>query len=220
MNPQILTLAATLTLAACSAGESLMPATRGMADPAAAVTSGMVRKLIPAEDPGPPFYARATPIMNEIFRVDEWLVIPFYRDPGCIPADFNLLELYHFPGEAGPGAFACPLVVRGSFLTEADASPTTFPRQVTLEGTNVPLWLVPYAAFEHAAADGILTITELRALAPIEATARQFHELLMPRMDDHRIVISAAGTLEDGRAFSFHVTHLQDVTRSISLRFH
>ena len=52
-----------------------------------------------------PFYARFGE--NETFSNGEWTVIVFYRSPDCIPADFNLNQFFHFPGDSGPGAFAC-----------------------------------------------------------------------------------------------------------------
>lgn len=209
-------LAACLLLAACNAGETPeLPSS-----PAAAVNpgSGLVRKSIPAEDPGPPIYARATPIMGELFQTDEWLVIPFYRQPTCIPADFNVLDLFDFPGPGGPGAFGCPLVVNGALLIEPDAPLGTFPRHAVLEGSAVPIWLVSRDAFAAAAADGIVTFAQLQALDPVRGTADRFHEVLMPRPADHRIEIRASGRLEDGRRFDFGVVHHGEVTRSIHLR--
>lgn len=217
-HASMVVLGSVVLLAACGGSATAPAATGGALEPAMAATSNVVRKAIPDEDPGPPFYARATTILQELFRVDGWLVIPFYREPACVPADFDLLHLYHPPGPGGPGAFGCPLVVSGSLLIEADAPLGTFPRQVVMTGDAVPFWFIRWDDFLAASADGTFTMAELRALEPLQGTADRFHETLMPRMDDHRIVIQAAGSLADGRTFRFGVVHSQDVTKSIHLQ--
>ena len=175
----------------------------------------LVRLSIPDEDPGPPFYAR---VGLQTFDDDEWVAIPIYRSTACIPADFNLLEFFHFPGPAGPGAFACPLLMSGFLLTEGDAPPGTFPRRVILQGSGVPVWFVASAAFAAARADGTLTIGELEGLA-LKGTAESYYETLHPREEDHLIVIVAHGTLADGRSFDFQTTHLRDEIRSLRIAF-
>jgi hypothetical protein len=176
--------------------------------------SGLVRRVIPDEDPGPPYYAR---VGFQVFDDGQWVAIPFYRPPSCIPADFNLLQFFHFPGPDGPGAFACPLLVSGFLLIEPDASLGTFPRRVVLEGRDVPVWFVPSAVFADAIANGGLTIGELEQLQPMRGLASSYHETLHPRPDEHLIVIVARGTLEDGRTFVFQVTHLQDEVKSLQI---
>jgi hypothetical protein len=179
-----------------------------------AAASGHVVLSIPDEDPGPPFYAR---VGLQLLHDDGLLGIPLYRDPACIPDDFNLLEMFHFPGPMGPGAFACPLGMTGKLLIEPDAPLGTFPQQVVLKGDAVPFWFVSLDAFEAAAADGVVTLPELAALSPLVGTASRYHETLHPREDDHRIIINARGTMEDGRSFRFHATHIHDVARSIRI---
>lgn len=180
---------------------------------------GLARKEIPAEDPGPPFYARLTSTLDQFFHADGWLAIPFYRDPACVPPGFNLLELFHFPGPDGAGAFACPILVRGFMLIEPGAPLGAFPRKVALEGDSVPFWFVKWDDFQATAADGIVTIAELEALGPIRGTADRYRETLKPRVGEHAVVISAGGSTDDGRRFSFHVTHLEDQTKSVQVRF-
>lgn len=182
-------------------------------------SEGLTRKDIPSEDPGPPLYARVTSIQNQFFHTDGWLAIPFYRSPSCVPSDFNLLELFDFPGPGGPGAFACPLLAQGFLLTEADAPLGTFPRQVVLTGDAVPFWFVRWSDFQAEAGDGVVTLAELQALDPMTGVATRYHETLKPREGAHEVVIDGAGPLDDGRQFRFHVTHLEDQTRSIQVRF-
>jgi hypothetical protein len=179
-------------------------------------SSGLEMRTIPTQDPGPPFYAR---VGMQFLEDGEWLAIPFYRDPACVPEDFNLLEFFHFPGADGPGAFACPLLMTGRLLTEPDASPETFPRQVLLEGDAVPFWIVSWEAFQAAAAEGEVTVGDLAALSPLRGIASRFHETLHPREGEHRIILDASGLLEDGRPFRFHATDIEDELRAIRIEF-
>lgn len=180
-------------------------------------SAGLVRLTIPDEDPGPPFYAR---VGFQFFHSDGWIAIPFYRSPACVPAGFNVLEFFHFPGPGGPGAFACDLLMSGFLLIEADAPLGTFPRRVTLRGEgSVPFWFLPSKTFEDAARSGALTIAELEELNPLRGTASSYHETLHPREGEHRIVITAAGLLEDGRTFRFHVTQVEDAIKAIRISF-
>ncbi len=187
--------------------------------PAAPDGSGLTRRTIPGEDPGPPIYARVSSILDQFFHHDGLLAILFYRPPDCVPAEFNLLLLFHPPtGPEAPGAFGCPLLTSGFLLIEGDAPLGTFPRQAVMSGSAVPIWFVDWATFRDAAADGVVTLDELRAMEPLRGTAHRFRETLMPRPGEHKVILDAAGTLEDGRSFQLHVTHLEDRTRAIRIR--
>lgn len=218
-----LTLTLALPLVACGAEIPTSTQAVGLASGTPALaqsgSAGLTRKEVPSEDPGPPFYARVTSILNQFFHAEGWLAIPFYRDPSCIPADFNVLQLFDFPGPSGPGAFACGLLVNGFVLIEPDAPLGTFPRQVVLEGDAVPFWFIPWSEFEPEAADGVVTFAELEAMSRLTGTAARYRETLKPREGDHVVSIRAAGTLDDGRDFQFNVMHLEDETRSIQIRF-
>lgn len=178
---------------------------------------GLVRLTIPDEDPGPPMYARVTTIINQTFQDGDLLAIPFYRPPSCVPEDFNLLELFDLPGPQGPGAFACPLLTRGFLLIEPDAPLGTFPRQAVMTEGDVPFWFVDWEAFQGEMADGVVTIADLEAMDPLKGVSTRYHETLRPRDEDHLIVITAGGMLEDGRSFRFHVTHRGDRTRALQI---
>lgn len=210
MIPAVLGIA--FVLAACVGSEPTIPAIAA----AQAQGGGYVTRTLPDEDPGPPFYAR---VGVQVLHTNGWLAIPFYRAPECVPADFNLLQFYDFPGPGGPGAFACPLLMTGKVLIEPDAPLGTFPRQVTLDGSSIPIWFVSHAAFMAAAADGVVTMAELIALNPLRGTATRYHEMLQPRADDHKIVITSGGTLDDGRSFTFNLTHLGTEIKSIRIAF-
>jgi hypothetical protein len=174
---------------------------------------GIRKVFFPQEDPGAPLYARMTRILNQFFVADGWLIIPFLRDPSCIRADFNLLDLFDVPA-----AFGCASTVEGFYLIENDAAPGTFPIQAQSTGTAVPFWLVRWDAFQKAAADGMVTITELRALEPLTGIATQFKETLRPRTPNHFVQISAAGLLDDGRRFNFHGMQRGEKNRQAQLR--
>jgi hypothetical protein len=92
---------------------------------------------VPGESPGVPAYAR----VERPFAVhtDDWAAIVFYRLPGCIPAGFNLLDLFDIPG-----AFACPLTISGFEIWENGPPIDGAPRQVVSSGVAVPVWLVPW----------------------------------------------------------------------------
>lgn len=208
-----------LTVLACEGGPDAVepPSEVHALGMSASRAGGSVVVSFPEEDPGAPFYARVTTLMNQIFHDDLYVAIPFYRDPDCVPTGFDLLQSYDFPDGTGPGAFGCPLTVTGHFLIEPDAPEGTFPIRVVSKGPT-PVWFVEWAGFQDATADGDLTMAELLALNPLRGIARTFNEMLAPRMDDHHVVITSRGELEDGRPFQFNLNHRGDRTQSILIR--
>jgi hypothetical protein len=145
-----------------------------------------------------PYYARTDPPFS---HTDEWAIIVFYRPPECIPADFNLLDLFDIPG-----AFAC-----GSYTTDGFAiwkngpGIDDAPIQQKLFGLGaVPVWFVPWPDLQNAIEDGILTIGDLQDMSPLNGSASFYEETLHP---SKMIEFTARGILEnDGRNFSVHVT--------------
>lgn len=215
-------ITAVLAVAACSGSGTPAPPPADPMGPLPALqdpTGGLRTVAFPSDDPGPPFYTRVTTLSNQVFHDGETVAIPVYRDPACIPADFDLLLAFDPPGPGGPGAFACPLLVEGTFLIEPDAPLGTFPVQVMTRGA-AEVWFVPLADFQAASADGTFTFGELLALDPLRGQATHFNETLRPRMEDHQVVITSQGTLEDGRRFLFNVNHQGDRTRTLQMRIH
>ncbi len=211
-----------LSLAACSqskVAEPLFDAPDTAAMIRAAEQAGMTRVTVPNPDPGIPAYARAFPGLNQFFHDGEWIAIPFYRAPSAIPANFNLLEFFHFPGPDGPGAFASPTLLNGFFLIEPNAPLGTFPLIAVTSGNAVPVWFVRWADYQAAMADNVVTIGEIEALKPLRGIANKYNETLKPRVEDHLVVITASGKLDDGRTFDFHVTHVGDSIRAIRIAF-
>lgn len=206
-----------VSLLACSSPDPSAPWVEAALDPATAMAPGMHTVAFPADDPGPPLYARVTPLMNQIFAHADLVAIPIYRDPACIAPDTDLLRHMHPPGPAGPGAFACPLIIQGSYIIEKDAPLGTFPVRVVATGA-AQIWFVARDDFDTATADGDFTMAELLSLDPLRGTATSFHEMLAPRLENHHVVITSRGTFQDGRSFRFNVNHYGDVTRSILIR--
>lgn len=157
-----------------------------------------------------PFYARFGE--NETFSDGEWTVIVFYRSPDCIPADFNLNLFFHFPGNDGPGAFACAPPTTTSIEYWAN-DPQTDPAPLIAEMTGrgaVPVWFIAQAEVEEALADGVVTIGEL-AESPslLKGEATSYTELLHPGQSNPQPLIQfkAEGVLEDGRSFMVDVSY-------------
>jgi hypothetical protein len=211
-------IAAIATIACTGAAELPVAVTDMEAAAAAAAGGGPVRTVaFPSQDPGPPLYARVTPLLNQVFVDGGLVAIPFYRDPACVASDVDLLEHIHPPSQDGPGAFGCSLIVEGTYIIEADAPMGTFPIRVQTRGP-AQIWFVDLAAFNAASADGNLTMAELLTMEPLRGTATTFNEMLAPRMENHHVVITSHGTLHDGRAFQFNVNHPGDRTQSIMIR--
>jgi len=156
-----------------------------------------------------PFYARFGE--NETFSNGEWTTIIFYRQPDCIPDDFNLNQFFHFPGENDPGAFACAPPTTTSIETWANG-PETDPAPLVAEMTGrgaVPVWFFAQSDIEAAMEDGIVTIGELEALPSRRAgTASTYTELLHPSQSNAQTLIQfkAEGALEDGGPFMVDVS--------------
>lgn len=167
----------------------------------------------PEENPGIPIYARVGPILNQFFVAENRLVIPFYRNPECVPDSFNLLNYYD-----PPVAFSCELTVAGRFVTEKDVDEDTFPIMAHTEGVQVPIWIVDWPVFENKLESGSVTMTNLRAMNPTMGIANRFEEYLSPRMNEHQVILEAVGTIFDtGEEFTFRLTHRADLIEEIFL---
>jgi hypothetical protein len=185
--------------------------------------SAILRVAFPADDPGPPFYSRVSPrpeLLNQLLTDGAVVAIPFYRDPACVPDDFDHFDLFHPPSEAGPGAFACTPLVHGFYMIEQDAPFATLPRQVNTQGPAV-FWFVDHAEFMSLTVDGTLPhhrlVSDFTSLRT--GVASRFNEILRPRVDTgHQVTITARGTLDEGGTFGFSVNHHHDQVVSIVIR--
>lgn len=198
-----------------------------MLAPAAATSDdGLERTSWPtAEDPGMPFYARVELLPPFVFNDGEWAAVVFYRDPTCVPTDFNMISVFDVPG-----AFSCPHTIHGTSLWNGEPFAGA-PRHINLEGNGaVPVWFVPWETVEdQATADGVLTIADLSAIdGLLVGYADHYTETLHPHADpafgggghpNPKMIINAAGQLDDGRDFELHISWIRDVVRSIKIDF-
>jgi hypothetical protein len=168
-----------------------------------------LRLQIPEQTFGPPFYARI-----EFAAVDpaivphngEWAAIVIYRQFDCIPADFNLLEVFDVPA-----AFGCPLNDISGYEVWMNAPGVDpAPTASRLRGeSSVPVLFVRHAEFLDAIADAVLTMPELLALPSARmGLAEQYDELMRPSQSNAEplLHITAQGRFEDGGGFRLRWT--------------
>jgi hypothetical protein len=172
-----------------------------------------------------PFYARITSIGSppQIFHDGALAVVVFYRPPGCVPVDFDILTFFHFPSPMGPGAFGCnPPTTKGFNVWRngpgLDPAPTL---AVTTGVGAVPVWFVAWPNLETALADGKLPMGELASLPRLEGTASSFGQVLRPHGTNDVPMTSfvASGTLTDGRSFSAAGLFVEGVTIQTRIAF-
>ena len=178
---------------------------------AGAVGSGAqpVQRTFPGETPGPPVYANIG--SGFLPHAGDRAVVFFYRAPDCVPPDFNLLDYLDFtPAFPGgpPRPFTCELKIqgRGFWHSLEDPAPK---QQFFRELEAVPAWFLAWSDLEAAAADGVLTISELAALPSLQiGEATSFLETIRNTVPSQRPgsdTVVATGTMSDGRAFVVHI---------------
>ena len=175
-----------------------------------------IRIDVPEENE-PPFYARLSGYEftggEEVFRTADWAAIVFYRDPDCVPANFNLLSFFDFGMLALPPGQRCPLTVEGFEIWPAPPGPGVAPIQTKLWGLGaVPVWFVSWSEMLSLLADRVVTVSELAyATTLLKGEANLYRETLHPPTTGPlteaaqvgHITIDASGQLEDGRQFQF-----------------
>lgn len=187
--------------------------------PVAAAHGGLVRTHFPAEEPGPPFYARIEPHPPYFFVDGEWAGIVFYREPGCVPGGFNLLQFFDL------AAFGCPLTVHGIDIWKGEPFVGAPYRVETTGNGAVPVWFVPTDAAYQAMGDGFLSIGELAGIAGRRVGyADQFEELLQPTPlppeqggggnPVPKLILHASGALQNGGQFSLRIRAVEGHVRT------
>jgi hypothetical protein len=195
--------------------------------------SAEVRIPFPSsQDPGGPVY---TTLERGVGLHDGPVAaVLFYRDPACVPEDFNLLDgqdLVGFP--ENPRAFSCPSTVDGFAIWNRGPLLDLAPRQVFTRGTGaVPVWFGQWAELEGAMSDGALFIAELRGLSSLQiGYAIQFdeHRILSEILDPSAPVMTLAwngvsnGALSSAHTlqkFEFSCNLSRGRVRDVRIRFH
>jgi hypothetical protein len=211
----VITLTLVIPLGACESPPLEPEAT----NPPIIEPTAALRLDVPAESPGPPYYAISA---NGGFipQDGEWAAIPFLRELACIPADQDLLA---FPVFA---AFACPLTVQGHERWQNAPGVDLAPRQTQFMGTGaVPIVFVRWSEVQAALAGG-LGFAELLALpSAIVGTADFYKETDILGISGPQgagrgsYKINARGTLEDARPFSLHVNEVLGELRVVRITF-
>src|SRR5690242_244816 len=128
--------------------------------------------------PPPPnaiFYAAVGP-GPYVLHDSEWVAIPFYTSPGCVPAGFNLLNFFDFGS-------TCPLTVHGLAIWKNGPPPIDLaPIQNILDGNGaVQMWFIRWTELQAGIADGVLTVPELKAMPSLKTgSASLYHEVVHP----------------------------------------
>jgi len=192
---------------------------------AVAIYANVMLPFSPELGGGVPAYARIELVdgVPLVHTDGTWAAITFYRDPGGVPTDFNLLDFFD-----APRAFGDPLTVEGFEIWRiapweegADQSPI----QVVSHGLGaVPIWFVKFAELEEAIADGHLTIGELESLPSLRiGSAVYFKETLHPtpgrEAQQTKTQIAARGALEGGGSFFFQAEETHNQVKHVKIEF-
>jgi hypothetical protein len=220
-------------LLGCEPRSSTEPVSGPAVDATVLASVASAQRLVRTEDVGGPFYARIVPIPPHVYADGGWVGIAFYRDPGCVPGDFNLLAFFDmeeaFP-DGPPRPILCELQVQGHTLWHG-APGNGAPHTVVSEGAGaVPVWFALEEEVLAAMENGDLTMHDLQSLGSlIKGEAHRFNELLHPHGipgDENggghpvpKIVLNAHGTLHDGSEFQFHITDVDGGARNVRIRF-
>lgn len=162
----------------------------------------------PVTSPGVPAYARLELLIPgfDVPRSEQWAAVVFYRDPDCIPLDFDLGQFFHLPGPDGLGAFACPLLIEGREIWEngpgSDLAPIyAYSRNAV---PDLPIWFMAIDELQPLFDRGFVFIDEIEALPSLlRGKAWRFEESLYPNgaAASPGLTLQANGRLESGGQF-------------------
>lgn len=161
----------------------------------------------PSMSPGIPAYARLELLIPDfdVPKNKQWAAIVFYRNPDCIPADFNLGTFFD-PPINGPGAFGCELLIEGHELWANGPGTDPGPLYVLSRNMtpNLPVWFVSSRELQALFDMGTVTMTALESLPSlVRGWAWSFEEQLHPNgiASDPAITLHAQGRLDGGGWF-------------------
>lgn len=162
----------------------------------------------PSVSPGIPAYARLELLIPDfdVPKNKHWAAIVFYRDPDCIPGNFDLGMFFDLPSASGPGAFGCELLIEGHELWANGPGADFGPLYVLSRNStpNLPVWFVSWRELRALFDTGTVTMAALEALPSlVRGWAWSFEEQLHPNgiAPDPAITMNARGRLEDGGRF-------------------
>ncbi len=175
----------------------------------------------PGIEGGVPAYARIErlPDGEVLIHTDgAWAAITFYREPACVPVDFNLLDFFD-----APRAFGCTMTVEGFEIWRNGPGADSSPIQTVSYGLGaVPIWFVELDELQDAVADGVLTIAELGSLPSLKkGSAVFFKETLHPfqSAQQTKTQIVAMGVLEAGGSFFFQAEETHNQIKHVKIQF-
>lgn len=162
----------------------------------------------PVTSPGIPAYARLELLIPDFDapNTEQWAAIVFYRDPECVPDDFDLGQFFHLPDPDGLGAFGCPLLIEGHEIWENGSGTDMAPIYVYSHNAvpDLPVWFVARDELDALLERGFVFIDEIEALPSIiHGRAWRFEESLYPHgsAPSPGITMRAEGRLETGGHF-------------------
>ncbi len=187
---------------------------------AIALHANVLLRFSPELGGGIPAYARLEIVDGEVLahHDDQWVAITFYRQPGLVPKDFDLL------GWFAPNAFDNPLTVEGfEIWLNGPWAGDVSPIQTVSYGLGaVPIWFVAWGEFQQAVADNVLTMSELEGLQTLKkGAAVHFRETLHPAQtaQQTKTQIEAWGTLQEGGSFFFQAEETHNNIKHVVIRF-
>jgi len=163
----------------------------------------------PEEGPVVPAYARFETVSELGFTDQKWFVIPFYRDPLCVPDDFNLLDVFDRPRAWECDAIIPPYIEGFAIRSQAPPAPPEHFYATGLPG--MPVWFVDWEKLKevYEANDGVVTIGDLETIEPRLVGVAEFYmeeiQTAVNPISSHRIV--TFGKLNDGRSFLATYSH-------------
>jgi hypothetical protein len=175
----------------------------------AQLASSADRVVFPDEQPVIPAYARFETVSDLGFTDRVWFVIPFYRDPACVPRDFNLLDFLD-----SPRAWECddliPPYIEG-FAIRSQPLPAP-PEHFFASGLDgMPVWFVAFDELQDVATKnrGTITIKDLKKMGSLRTGVADFYveeiQTGVNPVSSHRIV--TRGKLLDGTSFLAVYSH-------------
>ena len=188
-----------------------------------ALYANIVVPFGPDSGGGVPAYARLETLPNGDVLVPNdgvWAAIIFYRDPECVPAEFNLLAFFDVPR-----AFGCGLTVEGfEVWRNGPLAGDLGPIQTVSHGLGaVPIWFVKLDELQSGVSDGALTVGELGSMSSLKKGSGIFFRETLHPIDvaqQTMIQIVARGVLEEGGSFFLQMADTHEQAKHVKIVFY